>query len=254
MRKNTFHFSPAKIPQNPPACTRQFSCTKRRTRSRTVECDNRVVTVDHPDGLRADARRNRDQIIAAAKEMFAESGFDVPMEELARRAGVGVGTLYRRFPDREALIRAVAQTNYAQVLASAETAAVEEKTAWNALVLLLSRSRELRLSVQLAIGHPHIWAMIKKDPEVRRFQHALMDVLDRLVHAAQEDGQLRKDVGTGDVAVLVSLLLRRMPVPAEHSADALTDRVLALLLDGLRPRPGSSLPGEIVTVEQLHAP
>lgn len=216
-----------------------------------AECDNHAMTVDQPDRLRADARRNRDQIIAAAKEMFAESGFEVPMEDLARRAGVGVGTLYRRFPDRDALIRAVAQANFEQVLAFAEAAELEQPTAWLALVLLFSKSRDLRLSVQLALLYPHIWAMLKEDPEVKRLQRALIDVLDRLVHAAQEDGELRDDVGTGDVAVLVSLLLRRMPMPMTHMADTVTDRVLALMIDGLRPRPGSVLPGGIVTAEQL---
>jgi AcrR family transcriptional regulator len=59
------------------------------------------MTVDSATVLQADARRNRDQILAAAKERFAAQGPDVPMEEIARAAGVGVGTLYRRFPDRE---------------------------------------------------------------------------------------------------------------------------------------------------------
>src|SRR5690349_16231486 len=93
-----------------------------------------------PETLRADARRNREQIIAAAKKMFLEFGPDVPMEEIARGAGVGVGTLYRRFPDREALIRAVARDNFEVVLAEARTVAAEEPSAWQAIVRLLTRS------------------------------------------------------------------------------------------------------------------
>src|SRR4051794_33378606 len=101
--------------------------------------------------LRADARRNRDQIIAAAQLAFATRGPDVPMEEVARLAGVGVGTLYRRFPDREALIRGVAQHNFAQVVTDAGAALAEEPTAWQALVRLMSGSRSLRLTLHLAM-------------------------------------------------------------------------------------------------------
>ena len=75
--------------------------------------------------LRADARRNRDQLVDAAGALFAERGPDVPMEEIARRAGVGVGTLYRRFPDRDALVRAVAYESLQRVVANARSAAGE---------------------------------------------------------------------------------------------------------------------------------
>src|SRR4051794_29077547 len=109
------------------------------------------MTADPETPLRADARRNRDQIIAAARVIFVEQGADVPMEEIARTAGVGVGTLYRRFPDRDALIRAVAVDNFDRVLIDAKAAAEEEPTAWAALVWLLHQSVELQLSVQLAM-------------------------------------------------------------------------------------------------------
>ncbi|GAB2999784.1 TetR/AcrR family transcriptional regulator [Amycolatopsis acidiphila] len=208
------------------------------------------MTADPDVRLRADARRNRDQILAAAKAMFAEEGPDVPMEEIARRAGVGVGTLYRRFPDRDALIKAVAQDNFAQVLAEAEAAEGEEPTAWEALVRLLSRSRALRLSVHLALLSPQAWATIREDPQTQHFRDEIMDVLDRIVAGAQREGQLRSDVGAGDVAVLVSLLLKRVPAPKD-TADVVTDRVLALMLDGLRARPGSPLPGRVLTAADL---
>lgn len=208
------------------------------------------MTADAEVRLRADARRNRDQIIAAAKVMFAEEGPEVPMEEIARRAGVGVGTLYRRFPDRDALIKAVAQDNFAQVLTEAEAAESEEPTAWEALVRLLSRSRALRLSVQLALLSPQAWATIRDDPQTQRFRDEIMAVLDRIVAGAQQEGELRPDVGSGDVAVLVSLLLKRVPAP-QDSADVVTDRVLALMLDGLRARPGTPLPGRRLTAEDL---
>jgi hypothetical protein len=76
-----------------------------------------------------------------------------------------------------------------------------------------------------------------------------MAVLDGIVHAAQKEGGLRPDIGTGDVAVLVSLLLRRMPFTPDQ--DLMLDRALALILDGLRARPGSPLPGTPITAEDL---
>jgi AcrR family transcriptional regulator len=201
--------------------------------------------------LRADARRNRDQIIAAAKTAFAELGPDVPMEEIARRAGVGVGTLYRRFPDREALIRAVAQQNFGAVLDDARAATAEEPTAWAALVRLMGRSRDLRLSVRLAVLSPRAWVAIRDDPQTRQFRDGIMAVLDELVRGAQAEGMLRADVGSGDVAALVSLLLRRVPAADDEMAELILERALVLILDGLRAHPGSPLPGRPMTTSDL---
>jgi len=200
------------------------------------------MTADPEARLRADAQRNRDQIIAAAKQMFLESGPDVPMEEIARRASVGVGTLYRRFPDREALIRAVAQDNFALVLAEAHAAAAEEPSAWAALVRLLTASRELRLSLRLALMSPVAWAIVRSDPKAGEFRAEILTVLDGLVEAAQADGTLRKDVGGGDLAVLCSLMLKQLQL-GQGNSDLILDRALGIILDGLRAQPGSPLPG-----------
>ncbi|WP_249026927.1 TetR/AcrR family transcriptional regulator, partial [Amycolatopsis lexingtonensis] len=128
------------------------------------------MTADPETTLRADARRNRDQILAAAKSIFATSGAEVPMEEIARAAGVGVGTLYRRFPDRDALIRAVAMDNFERVLIDAKVIAAEETSSWRALERLLRQSVELQLSVQLAMVSPRALVILKSDPEVRRLR------------------------------------------------------------------------------------
>ncbi|MCH6160870.1 TetR/AcrR family transcriptional regulator [Streptomyces marispadix] len=246
--------------------------------------------------LRADALRNRRKIIAAAKEVFAARGPHIPMEDVARRAGVGVATLYRRFPDRESLIRAVAQDTFARVLEESRTAVAEEPGAWEALVRMLRSSRELTLSVQLALESSLAREVIRGDPVTGRFRDELLDVLDHVVRAAQGEGTLRTDVGGGDVAVLLSLLLRPTPVrskwveasdgaeaeaaagggadgPAVSEAgdagrgsdgaretpvcetspagpaDDVSERALALMLDGLRAREGNaSLPGKPLSV------
>lgn len=209
--------------------------------------------MDAEPPLRADARRNRNQILAAAKEIFAARGPDVPMEDIARGAAVGVATLYRRFPDRETLIRAVAQDSFAHVLAEAQAAVAEEASAWEALVRMLRSSRELQLSVRLAILSPLARTTLQEDPKTGRFRSELLATLDRVVRSAQAEGTLRPDVGTGDVAALLSLLLRRMPSASDASARMLSERALALMLDGLRTGPGAALPGKPLSVEDFNS-
>jgi AcrR family transcriptional regulator len=206
------------------------------------------MTADPEARLRADARRNRDQIVAAAKTMFARQGPDAPMEEIAREAGVGVGTLYRRFPDRQALIRAVAQDNFAVVLAETRAAMADEATAWKALVRIVRESRELQLSVRLAILSPLAASILRDDPITGRFRRELLETVDGVVRAAQAEGTLRPDVGTGDVAALLSLLLAQLPMLPGGS-----ERALALMLDGLRAQPGTQLPGQPLTIEDFEA-
>lgn len=201
--------------------------------------------------LRADARRNRDQIVTAAKAMFARQGPDAPMEEIAREAGVGVGTLYRRFPDRQALIRAVAQDNFAVVLAETQAAVKAGATAWDALVRIVRESRELQLSVQLALLSPLAASVIRDDPMTGRFRRELLEMVDGVVRAAQAEGALRPDVSTGDVVALLSLLLARLTALPSGSAWLVSERALALMLDGLRAQPGTELPGEPLTMEDL---
>jgi AcrR family transcriptional regulator len=201
--------------------------------------------------LRADARRNRNQILAAARAQFAALGPDVPMEEIARHAGVGVGTVYRRFPDRQALIRAVTQDNFAHVLAETKAAAATEPTAWGALVRVVRQSRHLQLSVQLMILSPQAGAAIRQDPATGEFRDQLFGILDTLVRRAQAEGTLRDDVGTGDVTTLLSLLLRRTPDTAGSVNWVAAERALILMLDGLRARPGTPLPGAPLRAEDL---
>jgi len=203
--------------------------------------------------LRADAQRNRDRIVAAAKMWFATHGPEAPVEEIARTAGVGPGTLYRRFPDRPALIHAVALDNLGNALAEARTAVAEEPTAWGALVRFLRQSSELRLSVQLAMAYPLARTIMKKDPTTDRLHRAMIEVLDGVVIAAQTEGSLRRDIGTGDVAVMFVLLARPVPVPFEGIAELAAERCMAVMLDGLRARSDAHLPGRPLTRSDLGA-
>jgi AcrR family transcriptional regulator len=208
------------------------------------------MAVDPSVPLRADARRNRDQIVAAARTIFVAEGPDAPMEEIARAAGVGVGTLYRRFPDREALIREVALDSFTRALTEARAAIEEEPTAWDALVRFVLFSRELRLSTHLAMISAQAGAIIRDDPTTERFRRGLLADLDRMVKGAQEEGQVRPDVGTGDVAMLFVLLMRQLPNKLD-AIDGAMERCMTLMLDGLRAQPGSPLPGRAITRADL---
>ncbi|HEX6345009.1 helix-turn-helix domain-containing protein [Umezawaea sp.] len=208
------------------------------------------MAVDPGAPLRADARRNRDQIIAAARTIFVAQGPQAPMEEIARSAGVGVGTLYRRFPDRETLIREVALDSFTRALTEARACIDEEPTSWDALVRFVRYSRELRLSVHLAMISEQAGAIIRGDPTTERFRRVLLSDLDRMVTGAQEEGQVRPDVGTGDVAMLIVLLTRQLPKRVD-GVEGAAERCMALMLDGLRPRPDPSLPGHKLTCDDL---
>src|SRR5207244_6832248 len=97
-------------------------------------------------GLRADARRNREQLLAAARDVFVEQGADAPLDEIARRAGVGIATLYRRFPDRAALLRAVALDVLARAAHEAGTAEAEEGDPFGALARYMHSELGLGIS------------------------------------------------------------------------------------------------------------
>jgi AcrR family transcriptional regulator len=207
-----------------------------------------------PSRLRADARRNRDRIVAAATQAFAAQGADVPVEEIARAAGVGVGTVYRRFPDRDALIREVAKETFDAALSQVRAAVTEETTAWAALVRFLGQSRAMRLSVRLIMDSPDARASMADDPEVCRLRRAMMEVLDQVVKAAQAEGSLRADVGTGDVATAFVLLVRPLLLPDPDVASAALERCLGVMLDGLRAGSGSELPGAPLSRLDLGSP
>jgi AcrR family transcriptional regulator len=201
--------------------------------------------------LRADARRNREQIVAAAREIFAADGPDVPMEEIARAAGVGVGTLYRRFGDRDALIHAVTVDSGQRVLAEGRTAIEEEPTAWGALVRLFGQSVELQPSLRLAMLSPRAAKLLRSDPELGRLKEELFAMFGSLVIGAQAEGTLRDDVSVGDITMLFASLLRQsLPHSAEISERAIL-RSVGIMLDGLRARPSDPLPGRPLTIEDL---
>ncbi|MEV4458196.1 helix-turn-helix domain-containing protein [Microbispora sp. NPDC049633] len=199
-------------------------------------------------GLRADARRNRDLIVAAAQELFLEQGVDVPLEEVARRAGVGVGTLYRRFPDRDALLRAVGEESLRRLVDLAETSWREEPDAWHALCRFLRGSVALRLGVLPAKLEPHLHQRLRVGPDLHEMRQRVIAAVLRMIERAQADGALRADIGPGDVALLMTLNV--YTPPGMHNEQAM-GRVVEIMLNGLRADAESPLPGTPLDEDDL---
>ncbi|MFE0509550.1 TetR/AcrR family transcriptional regulator [Streptomyces sp. NPDC058964] len=197
---------------------------------------------------RADALRNRERIVAAAREMFVEHGPDVALDEIARRAGVGNATVYRNFPDRDALVREVVCSVLDRTARAAEQALAEGGDAFEALERFVHASADERISAMCPMvsstfdeHHPDLEAARE------RFERIVEGVMDR----AKEAGLLRRDVGVGDLMVAVAQLSRPPAGTGCLSADRFVHRHLQLFLDGLRAPARSVLPGTAVTMEDL---
>ncbi|MEV5238248.1 helix-turn-helix domain-containing protein [Streptomyces cinnamoneus] len=198
--------------------------------------------------LRADARRNREALVAAARELFAEQGLEVPFDEIARRAGVGNATLYRRFPTREALIEAVFGESLGRSLAAGEQARRGED-AFASLVAYMERIFE-----GLAADRGAIELMTTAIPagptlaELREHNH---ETVGLLVRRAQEQGTMRPEVVAEDLLFALATLGRYVPAAAA-AAPGSWRRYLALLFDGFRPQVSGPLPAPPLTLDQLN--
>ncbi|MDN5382018.1 MULTISPECIES: TetR/AcrR family transcriptional regulator [unclassified Streptomyces] len=216
--------------------------------------------------LRVDAQRNLEHVLRAAREVFGELGYGAPMEDVARRARVGVGTVYRRFPSKDVLVRRIAEEEIARLTEQARAALGQEDEPWSAL------SRFLRTSVASGAGRllpPHVLrvgvaeehpgdAGRKADgrvpqqrsrPDGGEFGAAsegaaaqddagaaeLLEVVGRLVERARASGELRPDVSVSDVLLVIATAAPALPNPAQHAAASA--RLLDILLEGLRSRP-----------------
>lgn len=219
-----------------------------------------------PAPLRVDAQRNLEHVLRAAREVFGELGYGAPMEDVARRAKVGVGTVYRRFPSKDVLVRRIAEEETSRLTDQARTALGQEEEPWSAL------SRFLRTSVASGAGRllppqvlrvgadgdapdAHEEARVPQQrqgvgqPDLRVVppraassdetlnDHAgaaeLLEVVGRLVERARESGELRGDVTVADVLLVIATAAPSLPDPAHQAAASA--RLLDILLEGLRP-------------------
>jgi AcrR family transcriptional regulator len=189
--------------------------------------------------LRVDAQRNHDRIIAAAHEAFAAEGYDVPIEEIARRAGVGPATIYRRFPTKERLLHAIFDAGLAELeLSIAAAAEIDDP-----LESILSGMRAV-IEIQIAnmvflqvLDHAGIKPELKG--ELRR---RVFEPLEQIFARAQASGQLRKDLAPTELPLLIHMVTATAKHDPSSADGASAERYLALLTDALRTPTPTPLP------------
>ncbi|MEE1739085.1 TetR/AcrR family transcriptional regulator [Streptomyces sp. BE147] len=197
---------------------------------------------------RADALRNRERIVAAAREMFVEFGPEVPLDDVARRAGVGNATLYRNFPDRAALTHEVVLAVTSRTTDRAEEALAAESDPFAALSRFVHEAADERIGALC----PMLSGVFDKDhPDLLAERRRLEEAVEGLVRRAMTAGRLRTDIAVGDVLVALSQLTRPLPGTACLDIDRFTHRHLQLFLDGLEAPARSVLPGSAATLEDL---
>jgi AcrR family transcriptional regulator len=193
-----------------------------------------MTVTDRP--LRRDAERNRARLLEAARELFAQRGLEVTMDDIAHAAGVGVGTAYRRFRSRDELVAALFEARMQQYVDLAGEA-LEEPDAWVGLTGFLERSVAMQAADRglrdLLTGHAHT------SNAVLRIRRRILPVVEQLVERAIAAGQLRPDVTTLDMPIISLMLANVVDFATDVSPD-LWRRHLALVLDGLRAREGNS--------------
>jgi AcrR family transcriptional regulator len=182
--------------------------------------------------LRADAERNRQRLLAAAKDLFATRGLDVTLDDVARHAGVGTGTAYRRFPNKDALIDALMVDRIAELGAIAEEC-LGEPDPWVGLRSYFERALALQASDR---GLKQVLFSSGRGRE-RSDQARLKiaPVVTRLVRRAKEAGVVRADIDTSDVP-LINFMVNTIVDFSRDVEPELYKRYLAIVLDGLRPR------------------
>jgi AcrR family transcriptional regulator len=180
-------------------------------------------------GLRADARRNRERVLRTAQRLFAEEGLGVPLDEIARRAGVGPGTVHRHFPTKEALYAAVATDQLRQLIAEAAALAGTDDPA--ALFALLSRmmaSGAENVAVKSALEAAELDLRVAVPEVAADLRSGVATLLDR----AQAAGAARPDATVDEVMAVVAGAFTAI----RHAGTDRAAHVAEILLDGLRPR------------------
>jgi AcrR family transcriptional regulator len=198
---------------------------------KTTPTDNLPSPAIAVRAQRADARRNVERLIAAGREAFAIHGANAPLDDIARAAGVGAGTLYRHFPTRLALFEAVYRDSVERLCADGERLVATEPPAqalldWlRGFVTVVSQKRGLAAALTEE-GHTS---------ELFAHCHAMINATgDRLLAQAKEAGTVRDDLDLGDVLRMAKAFALVAETAPEGSA--LAERLLVLSMDGLRPR------------------
>jgi AcrR family transcriptional regulator len=194
-----------------------------------------------PDALRrgrqAEAARNDRLLLDAARAVVGAQGADAPVAAIAARAGVGIGSLYRRYPTKEALLQRLCLLAMEQTIEAA-TAGLEAGDAWDGLAGYVRACVEHQTGALAPVA-----GTIAVTPEMLRTARRGLRLAERLVGRAHDAGVLRTDVSALDVALLIEQFGRRAATPATAEDDNARERLVAIALDGLRAPGAVPLPG-----------
>jgi AcrR family transcriptional regulator len=192
-----------------------------------------IVTQEETSpALRADAARNRLRILAAASDVFAERGLDASTAEIARRAGVGEATLFRRFPSKHDLIVAILAERIDAVIATAEEC-LGEPDPWDAVERFFTVLVEQQVHDQGALEAVKDECMT--DPALAARRKRVMEVIGRLLRRAQQAGVVRDDLTAPDIALLTAAASSLSGIAFPGLRPDLWRRYLGVILDGIRP-------------------
>ena len=195
--------------------------------------------------MRADARRNYDKLLAAARDEFTSKGTSASLEEIARRAGVGVGTLYRHFPNRQALLEAVYVEEVQGLCRSADEYA--DVPPWEALTGWFGRFIDY-VATKRALVEEMLATMTKDAPVFRTCHDAIFGAGEPLLERAKQAGVVRPDVDFAEAIALVSgVTMVRNATPEQMK------RVLAVALDGLRYGASADAAGSRAPAHAAHS-
>jgi len=191
------------------------------------------VIPDDPKPLRVDAERNRQRILDAARELFAERGLGVTLNDIAHHAGVGVGTVYRRFPDKNKLIDDLFEQRIEDLVGFMDEA-VADPDPWHGITVFLERALELQASdrgvKELLTGMPDGLQRLS------RIRDRLFPLGAEVVRRAHESGQLRQDIEPQDLPIIQLMITTLIDAARDVDPD-LWRRYLQIVLRGLSAQP-----------------
>jgi AcrR family transcriptional regulator len=195
-----------------------------------------------PDRLRADARRNHAHVLEAARSVVLERGPNAPLEEIAKVAGVGIATLYRRFGDREGLLKALVLDALSQSRDAAEQALADHDRGYDALAAYMLSALDLRVAAVIPLV---LDRLDLADADLGPARDASADAMQAIIDRAHDDETLARDISFGDIGTLLVRISRPLPGSMSPELEAkLAHRHLDLALAGLR----------VATDEAVHGP
>jgi len=198
---------------------------------------SRALIPNSVRGRQAEARRNDLAVLEAARDVFTAQGADAPVSAVAERAGVGMGTLYRRYGSKTELLQHLCVLAMEQAITAADEALAADP--WTGLAGYIRACVDLRSGALAALA-----GQIETTAEMRTTARRSMACSQEIVARAHRDRSLRADVTALDITWLIEQFSRRPPDPVTPEEERnVRSRLLAIALDGLRARPGQTLPG-----------